>query len=88
MVANNKMNWIELLCIIIASDWHWPIILGNARPEEPYEDDRDKCEKGLEERAIDFTVGAVADVDWDDILEDLADGEEDRCRDKIDCAWI
>jgi hypothetical protein len=54
---------------------HWPVVLGDAGPEDPDHDDGEQGEKGGEETAVDGTVRAVADVHADHVLEDLADGE-------------
>jgi len=56
---------------------HWPVVLGDAGPEDPDHDDGEQGEKGGEETAVDGTVRAVADVHADHVLEDLADGEEE-----------
>ena len=58
---------------------HRPIVLGDARPEDPDHYYREEREQGLEEPAVDLAVGALANVDADNVLEDLSDGEKDSC---------
>ena len=73
-----------LLCIITASRrWYGPVVFRNAAPENPDHDDGEEGEEGFEEGAIDLAVCAVADVDADDVLEDLAEGEEEGGCDEV-----
>ena len=59
-----------------SNSWHRPVVLGDARPEDPDHHDRKEREKGLEETTIDLARGASADVDADNVLEDLSNGEK------------
>ena len=52
-----------------------PIILCNTAPENPDGDDTQQREKCLEEGAVDLAICRVADMNRDDIVEDLANGE-------------
>jgi hypothetical protein len=64
---------------------HGPVVFRDARPEDPDHDDGQQREESREEAAVDGTVGAVADVHADNVLEDLADGEEDSSGAEVDC---
>ena len=62
---------------------HWPVVFCYASPEDP---DADHCQEGeerLEQPAVDCAFRAIADVHADDILEDLADREEECCADEV-----
>ena len=60
-----------------------PVILRDARPKDKDHDDGKECEEGLEEAAVEAAVGAVTDVDANDKLEYLCDGEEESGSDKV-----
>lgn len=62
-----------------SDSWHRPVVLGNARPEDPDHHNGEKCEKGFKETAVDLAAGACADMDADNVLEDLSDREEKSC---------
>jgi len=64
---------------------HGPVVFCDARPEDPDHDDGQHGEESREESAVDGTVRAVADVHADNVLEDLADGEEESGGTKVDC---
>jgi hypothetical protein len=64
---------------------HGPVVFRNARPEDPDHDDGQQGKEGREESAVDGAVRAVADVHANNVLEDLADGEEDSGGTKVDC---
>lgn len=57
---------------------HRPVVLGDARPEQPDEHDRHEGEEGLKEGAVDLARGAVADVRADDKVKHLPRREGDR----------
>jgi len=57
---------------------HGPVVLGDARPEDPDHDDGEEGEERFEEAAVDLPSRACADVWADDVLEDLADGKEEH----------
>lgn len=78
-----KKERLALVCARPADGRHWPVVLGDARPEDPDCHDGQEGEERLEEAAVDLAVGAVADVDAGDVLEDLADGEEEGCTDEV-----
>lgn len=63
---------------------HGPVVFGDAGPEDPDHDDREQGEEGRKEAAVDGTIGAVADVHADNILEDLTDGKEEAGSDEVD----
>ncbi len=67
-----------------AHHWHRPVILCNARPEDPEHDNGKKGKEGFEEGAIDPVVGTLTDVDADHVLEYLADGEEKGGSEEVD----
>ena len=68
---------VPLLCISTsARNLHWPIIFGDAGPKYPYHDDRQESEKGFEKGAIDFTIRRFTQMNTDDVLENLPQGEE------------
>lgn len=58
--------------------WHRPVILGDARPEDPDHDHGKERKQGLEKTTVDLARGSRADVDTDDILEDLSNCEENH----------
>lgn len=62
---------------------HWPIVLGDAGPEDPYSDDREEGEQGFEHRSIDFAVSSITDMDTDHVVEDLSNGEQESCRKQV-----
>jgi len=64
---------------------HGPVVFRDARPEDPDHDDGQQGEESREEAAVDGTVGAVTDVHTNNVLEDLADGEEDSSGTEVDC---
>lgn len=55
---------------------HRPVVLCYAAPEDPNHHDRQQREERLEQRTVDFPIGALADVGADDEGKDLADCEE------------
>ena len=57
--------------------WGWPVVFGYAGPEIPDGDDGQECEQCLEQRSVDLSVGTIADMGADDILEDLANGKKE-----------
>lgn len=63
---------------------HGPVIFCDARPEDPDHDDGEQGEEGREEAAVDGAAGAGADVHADNVLEDLADGEEESGDAEVD----
>ena len=64
---------------------HGPVVFCDARPEDPGHDDGQQSEESREEAAVDCAVGTNADVHADDVLEDLADGEEESGGAEVDC---
>ena len=62
---------------------HRPVILGDTRPEDPDHYYRKQREERLEQATVDFARGAGADVDADNILEDLSNSEEQSCAKEI-----
>lgn len=64
---------------------HGPVVFCDARPEDPDHDDGQKGKESREKSAVDRTVRAVADVHANNVLEDLADREEDSGGTKVDC---
>jgi hypothetical protein len=65
--------------------WHWPVILGDTRPEYPDHDYSQQGEQRLEETAVDLAVCASADVHADNVLENLSDREEERGANEVYC---
>lgn len=64
-------------CLAVSSaNGHWPVVFGNAAPEDPYHDHGTKVEEGFKEGTVDFTIGGVAEVRADDELENLAQGKQ------------
>ena len=61
-----------------------PVVFGDAGPEDPDHDDRQEGKECFKESSVDGSVGCSAKVYADDILEDLSDGEEEHCCDKVD----
>jgi hypothetical protein len=53
-----------------------PIVFRYAGPEDPNGEDREDSEEHFKEAAINFAIGAVANVNGGNKLEDLANGEE------------
>jgi hypothetical protein len=64
---------------------HWPVVFGDAGPEDPDHDDGEQSEESREEAAVDGAVGAVADVYADHVLEYLADGEKEGSANEVHC---
>jgi len=67
---------------------HWPVVLGDAGPEDPDHDDGEQGEEGGEEATVYGAVRAVADVYADHVLEDLADGEEKAGGGEVHCVIV
>jgi hypothetical protein len=63
---------------------HGPVVFRDARPEDPDHDDGEHGEESRKKAAVDGTVGAVADMHANNVLEDLADGEEDSSGAEVD----
>lgn len=63
---------------------HGPVVLCDARPEDPNHDDGEQGEESREEAAVDGAAGAGADVHADHVLEDLADGEKESGDAQVD----
>ena len=61
-----------------------PVVFGDAGPEDPDHDDGQEGEECFKESSVDGSVGCIAEVYADDILEDLANGEEEHCCDEVD----
>ena len=66
--------WSRLLGVRVARI-HRPVVLGDARPEQPDQDHGDQGEESLEQGAVDRARGAVANVRADDKVEDLSQCE-------------
>lgn len=73
-----RVSWVRV------SNGYRPVILGDGGPEDPDHDDRQECEKGFEERAIDLAAGAAADVGADGVVENLAESKEDSRAGEVD----
>jgi hypothetical protein len=63
--------------------WHWPIIFGDARPKYPDHYYSEKGEECFEQPAIDLAISTCANMNTDDILEDLANGKQESCTKEI-----
>lgn len=72
-----------LLSICSGHRGHWPVVLGNAGPKHPDHDNGQEREERFKQSSVDLAVGTVADVDADDVLENLGNGEQQGSRDKI-----
>jgi hypothetical protein len=62
----------------------WPIVFCYTTPEAPDGHDGEQGEEHFEHATIDLVVCAVADVNGDDELEDLAEGKEDGGGGEVD----
>jgi hypothetical protein len=71
-----------------SDSWHRPVVLGDARPEDPDHHNGEECEKSLKETTVDLAAGACTDVDADNVLEDLSDSKEDDCAEEVDCGLL
>ena len=80
-----RPNRSSCICARSSDSRHRPVVLGDTRPEDPDHHNRKKCEKSLEETTVDLAASARADMDADDILEDLSDSEEESSAEEIDC---
>ena len=65
---------------------HGPVVLGDAGPEYPDHDHCKQREECLKEATVDLARGPGADMDTDDILEDLSNGKKQSCANKIHCS--
>lgn len=68
--------------------WHRPIVLRDARPEHPNHYDREQSEERLKETTINLSIGTVADVRADNVLEDLPDGKQKSGAQEIDLSKL
>ena len=68
------------LCVLASR----PVVFRYAGPEDPDHDYGEEGEEDLEEAAVYFAFCAVADVDGDYELEDLAKGEEEAGAGEVD----
>ena len=85
--SSERLSAERPLRVPAGRDGHGPVVLGDAGPVDPDHDDGEEGEEGFEEGAVDLGMGGEADVDADDVLEDLADGEKEGGGEKIDWWW-
>lgn len=72
-----------LSCIRRTRYRHRPVILGDFTPKSPDGHHAQQGEDSLKECAVDPSVGRIAEMDRDNVLENLADGEQQSGNDEI-----
>ena len=75
----------EILLGVSTANRQGPVIFGNTAPEGPDSNDWEEREKGLEQSTVDLSIGGLAKVDADHVLENLTNGEQQGRSGKIDC---